>query len=138
MDSIALTSSVHVSALSTLFAKELLGSPSLSNLIQTNKKRLGNAYTETIQFLTQAGIEYFPCNAAVFMFCKLAPKAKNTEEEMSAFHRYTKAGVRVAPGRAYHVSPHQRGWMRLSFAVDQAELRKGLKKIEIVYRSLNQ
>jgi aspartate/methionine/tyrosine aminotransferase len=138
VDSIALVSSVHVSALSTLFAKELLGSPELPGLIKLNKEKLASAYIETTDFLKRVGIAYFPCNAAVFLFCKLAPDATTIEEEMTAFRQYVEAGVMVAPGRAYHVNTSQKGWMRISFAVDYEELQKGLMRIESVYRSLRQ
>lgn len=136
VDSIALTSSVHVSVLSTLFAKELLGSSELSPLIQCNKKRLRDAYIEVTGFLKNAGIEYFPCKAAVTIFCRLAPNATSAQEEMAAFHKYTEAGVSVAPGLAYHVTPSQRGWMRISFAVSAEERKNGLSRVHSVYNSL--
>lgn len=135
-DSIALISSVHVSTLSTLFAKELLSSPQLPAMIKSNKQKLQNAYIETTKFLQGANITYFPCNAAVFLFCRLAPGASTIGEEMAAFHAYTEAGVKVAPGIAYHVPSHQKGWMRLSFAVEPEQLRKGLARVASVYRTL--
>jgi aspartate/methionine/tyrosine aminotransferase len=136
-DSVALLSSVQVSVLSTLFAKELLGSPELPTLIQRNRQKLRNAYLETTRCLKRAGITYFPCNGAVFLFCRLAPNAKDKEDEMTVFQRYIEAGVMVAPGRAYHVSGNKRGWMRVSFALEYGELQRGLARIESVYQSLS-
>jgi aspartate/methionine/tyrosine aminotransferase len=136
VDSVALTSSVHVSVLSTLFAKELLGSPSLSVLVESNKEKLRDAYIATTTRLKRAGIEYFPCNAAVAVFCRLAPKATSVPEEMAAFHKYIEAGVMVAPGVAYHVNPSQKGWMRVSFAVSEEARENGLSRIESVYKSV--
>ena len=137
-DSVALVSSVHVSILSTLFAKELLGSGVLPSIIQTSKERLRDAYVETTTTLKRAGIVYLPSHAAVFLFCKLASNAATVEQEIAAFQKYMKAGVMVVPGPAYHANASQRGWMRLTFAVNPDSLRKGLKIIESVYRSLQQ
>lgn len=136
VNAIALISSVHVSALSTLCAKELLRSPALPELIQINKQKLRDAYIDTVRFLKCAGIEYFPCNAAVAVLCRLAPNATTTQDEMEAFHRYIEAGVMVAPGLAYHVTANQKGWMRVSFAVNAENRQKGLARIESVYQTL--
>jgi aspartate/methionine/tyrosine aminotransferase len=136
VDSVALTSSVHVSVLSSLFAKELLGSPTLPTLIESNKTKLRDAYIATTTRLKRAGIEYFPCNAAVAVFCRLAPKTMSVPEEMAAFHKYIEAGVVVAPGVAYHVNRSQKGWMRVSFAVNEEARDKGLSCIESVYKDL--
>lgn len=127
-----------MSALSTVFAKGLLASAALPGLITTNKERLQAAYTVTTNFFKRAGIAYFPCNATVFLFCRLAPEATTVIDEMAAYKRYIEAGVRVVPGQAYHVNASQFGWMRLSFAVEQEELQRGLIRIRTVYQDLNQ
>ncbi len=67
------------------------------------------------------------------MLAKLAPLAKSQIEEMAAFLQYIQAGVMVAPGWAYHINKSQRGWMRVSFAVNNESLQKGLKRIKLVY-----
>jgi aspartate/methionine/tyrosine aminotransferase len=138
VDSVALTSSCHVSVLSTLSAKELLGSSALPDVIQSNRKNLRNAYVVTTSRLNRAGIEYFPCNATVAVFCRLAPHATSVQEEMAAFHQYLEAGVMVTPGVAYHVTSSQNGWMRVSFAVSEVAREKGMSRIEAVYRRLEQ
>lgn len=50
---------------------------------------------------------------------KLAPRAQSLEDEAYAFRQYLQAGVLVAPGRTYHMPKGQKGWMRMSFAVDK-------------------
>jgi len=132
-DAIALIASVHVSTLSTVASKAILCSPGLPNLLELNSKRLAEAYLDVITFFKSSDIAYIPCNSAIFMLAKLAPLAKSQIEEMAAFLQYIQAGVMVAPGWAYHINKSQRGWMRVSFAVNNESLQKGLKRIKLVY-----
>ena len=132
-DAIALIASVHVSGLSTVASKAILGSPELSDLLELNSRRLAEACLNVTTFFKSSNIAYIPCNSAIFVLAKLAPLAKSQAEEMAVFLQYIQAGVMVAPGWAYHINANQRGWMRVSFAVGHESLREGLKRIKLVY-----
>ena len=60
---------------------------------------------------------------------KLAPLAQSWGDEADALRRYLQAGVLVAHGRAYHMPEDQKGWMRVSFAVDETLLAEAITRI---------
>lgn len=129
---IALLASVHVSTLSTVASKAILCFPGLPDLLELNSKRLAEAYLIVITFFMSSNIAYIPCNSTVFELAKLVLLAKSQIEEMTAYLQYIQAGVMVAPGWAYHTNESQRGWMRVTFAVSDKSLQRGLKWIKLV------
>ncbi|KAJ5903521.1 pyridoxal phosphate-dependent transferase [Penicillium tannophilum] len=133
---VGLVASVHVSALSTVFAKEVLASPQLPALLSLSADRLGVSYTTLTTAFKATGIEYFHCHTTVFLLARLAPHADTWEEEMTAFRAYMQAGVLLVPGKAYHMPERLKGWMRVTFAVAADELAEGIGRIQKVYRSL--
>ncbi|KAK6828793.1 hypothetical protein RU639_003479 [Aspergillus parasiticus] len=135
-DVVGLVASVHVSVLSTVFAKEVLASPQLPKLLTLSATRLAEAYTTLTTAFKATGIEYFPSYATVFVLARLAPTATTWDEEMLALRAYTQAGVAVVPGRAYHMPEGQKGWMRVTFAVSNEDLLEGIRRINRVYVSL--
>ncbi|PIG79338.1 aminotransferase GliI-like protein [Aspergillus arachidicola] len=135
-DVVGLVASVHVSVLSTIFAKEVLASPQLPKLLTLSATRLAGAYTTLTTAFKATGIEYFPSYATVFVLARLAPTASTWDEEMLALRAYMQAGVAVVPGRAYHMPEGQKGWMRVTFAVSNEDLLEGIRRINRVYVSL--
>ena len=128
--------SVHVSVLSTVFAKEVLASPQLPELLTLSATRLAETYTALTTAFKATGIEYFPSCATVFVLARLAPHATTWDEEILALRAYMGGGVSVVPGRAYHMPEGQKGWMRVSFAVSSEDLAEGIQRIKRVYLSL--
>ena len=59
-----------------------------------------------------------------------APPAVN-DWEAQLVQRIHDCGVLVSPGQAYHVgaSPEDKGWVRITLAVEEGQLREGLRKI---------
>ncbi|EIT75178.1 1-aminocyclopropane-1-carboxylate [Aspergillus oryzae 100-8] len=135
-DVVGLVASVHVSVLSTVFAKEVLASPQLPKLLTLSATRLAKAYSTLTTAFKATGIEYFPSYATVFVLARLAPNATAWDEEMLALRAYMQAGVAVAPGRAYHMAERQKGWMRVTFAVSNEDLSEGIRRTKTVYVSL--
>lgn len=78
------------------------------------------------EFLDRHGITYIPVTAGLFVFARLNPDAKTWEDEAATVAGLANAGVLVSPGRAYHGVEHEKGWARITFAVEPAELRAGL------------
>lgn len=136
-DAVALVASTNVSTLSTVVSKELLASSCVPSLLQLSSKRLAEAYVTLTSFFKSSGISYFPCNSTTFVMAKLAPIAQSWRDEVDAFRRYLQAGVRVAPGRAYHMPEDQKGWMRVSFAVDKTLLAEAITRIGRVFQELS-
>ncbi|KAE8320030.1 pyridoxal phosphate-dependent transferase [Aspergillus transmontanensis] len=132
-DVVGLVASVHVSVLSTVFAKEVLASPQLPKLLTLSATRLAGAYTTLTTAFKATGIEYFPSYATVFVLARLAPTATTWDEEMLALRAYMQAGVAVVPGRAYHMPEGQKGWMRVTFAVSNEDLLEGIRRINRAY-----
>lgn len=64
-----------------------------------------------------------------------AKRKTSEEEKIAAFHKYIEAGVMVAPGVSFHVNRSQKGWMRVSFEVNEEAQDKGLLRIESVYKN---
>ena len=135
-DAMALITSVHVSALSAVFAKGILSPSRLPSLLKLNSKRLAEAFLEVVTFFKNSNIQYFPCNSTILICAKLTPLAQSENEEIVALRQYIQTGVIVAPGRAYHINESQKSWMRVLFAVSRELPQEGLKKIESVYRKL--
>ncbi|KAB8225979.1 pyridoxal phosphate-dependent transferase [Aspergillus novoparasiticus] len=129
-DVVGLVASVHVSVLSTVFAKEVLASPQLPKLLTLSATRLAEAYTTLTTAFKANGIEYFPGYATVFVLARLAPSATTWDEEMLALRAYMQAGVLVVPGRAYHMPEGQQGWMRVTFAVSNEDLTEAIQRIK--------
>ncbi|QRD85572.1 1-aminocyclopropane-1-carboxylate synthase [Aspergillus flavus] len=131
-----LVASVHVSVLSTVFAKEVLALPQLPKLLTLSATRLAKAYSTLTTAFKATGIEYFPSYATVFVLARLAPNATAWDEEMLALRAYMQAGVAVVPGRAYHMPEGQKGWMQVTFAVFHEDLLEGIRTIKRVCLSL--
>ena len=53
--------------------------------------------------------------------------------ELQQIERLRDAGVLVSPGRAFHIAawPREEGWVRITFAVEEGQLREGLRRIEV-------
>ena len=51
--------------------------------------------------------------------------------EMQQMQRLKDSGVLVSPGEPYHIRawPAEQGWVRISFAVEEDQLREGLSRI---------
>ncbi|KAF7617894.1 hypothetical protein AFLA_006804 [Aspergillus flavus NRRL3357] len=129
-DVVGLVASVHVSVLSTVFAKEVLALPQLPKLLTLSATRLAKAYSTLTTAFKATGIEYFPSYATVFVLARLAPNATAWDEEMLALRAYMQAGVAVVPGRAYHMPEGQKGWMQVTFAVFHEDLLEGIRTIK--------
>lgn len=74
-------------------------------------------------------MEFVPATAGVFVFARLAPGVRTWEEEAEAVARLRGAGVLVGAGRGFRGGEREKGWVRIVFAGDPAELRKGLDVI---------
>lgn len=119
----------QTSSLSAVALSGLLRSPRLPDLLALNAARLADAYRTVTHFLTAHGVEFVPATAGVFVFARLVPGVRTWEEEAEAVARLRGAGVLVGAGRGFRGGEREKGWVRIVFAGDPAELRKGLDVI---------
>lgn len=81
-------------------------------------------------FFKRHRIEYKPANAGLYILAKLAPEAKTWDDEARVVQTLKDAGVIVNLGKLYHLDEKEKGWARVLFAVEQSELREGLRRME--------
>lgn len=129
----ALASQMQVSNLSATFVTSLLTSPKLDDLISLNKARLARAYSILTTFLSEHNIPYIPCNAGLYVFAKIAPKARTWEDESAVISKIKDAGVLVSSGRAYHGPESEKGWARVGFAVESDQLEEAIRRMRTVF-----
>lgn len=83
--------------------------------------------------LDRYSIRYMSCNAGVSVLARVAPHALSWDDECAMVDRLRHAGVAVAPGRAYHMC--EKGWVRISFAVEDVAFHKAMNRLETVFAS---
>lgn len=130
----ALGANTQTSSLSAIAVTGLLSSPELPNLLRLNAERLAEANRTVTEFMDRYRIQYIPAKAGLFIFARLHPNAQTWEDEADTVAKLREAGVLVSPGRAYHGVEHEKGWARITFAVEPAELKKGL---DIIASTMN-
>ncbi|OTB04088.1 hypothetical protein M426DRAFT_59221 [Hypoxylon sp. CI-4A] len=129
---LALAANTQTSALSVIFVTSLLTSPDLSSLISLNSRRLSSAYISLTTFFKENRVSYIPCNAGLYVFAKLSPYAETWEDEIEMVAKLKEAGVLVSPGQAYHGPDSEKGWARVGFAVEESQLREGMRRMKKV------
>ncbi|KAK2736585.1 hypothetical protein FQN55_001599 [Onygenales sp. PD_40] len=129
---LALASNAQVSSLSAIFTTTLLSSPTLPFLVALNSARLAEAYIHVTSFFVRNRIEYVPVNAGLNVFARLAPRAKTWEDETAMIEKLKGAGVIVRGGASYRGMKLEKGWVRISFSLEQHRLQEALRRIKTV------
>ncbi|KAK2814144.1 hypothetical protein FQN50_000548 [Emmonsiellopsis sp. PD_5] len=129
---LALASNAQVSSLSAIFTTTLLSSPTLPFLVALNSARLAEAYIHVTSFFVRNRIEYVPVNAGLNVFARLAPQAKSWEDETAMIEKLKGAGVIVRGGGSYRGMKLEKGWVRISFSLEQHRLQEALRRIKTV------
>ncbi|EFE29743.1 aminotransferase GliI [Trichophyton benhamiae CBS 112371] len=129
---LALASNTETSSLAAVASTALLTSPKLPDLLQLNSQRLKEAYTTITDFFKRKGIRYIPVNSAPYVFARLVPNAQSWEEESFMIGQLKLAGVVVSSGKAYHVNEEEKGWCRMTFALERSRLEEAIKRMETV------
>lgn len=75
-------------------------------------------------------IRYIPAYAGLFMLAKLAPHAQTWEDEAAMVQKAKDAGVSISPGYSYHIVESERGWARVTFAVEPSVFDEALRRLE--------
>ncbi|KAI1934458.1 hypothetical protein LOZ66_005926 [Ophidiomyces ophidiicola] len=129
---LSLASNTQTSSLAAIFTKCLLTSPQLSDLIQLNRDRLSSSYATVASWLELNSIKWIPANAGVYVFAKLCKDATTWEDEARVIQKCKEGGVLLSAGKNYHGVESEKGWARITFAVQPEVLQAGLSKISKV------
>lgn len=78
-----------------------------------------------------------PCNAGLFLFARLAPRAWTWRDEAEIVGRLKRAGVVVSSGRSYHDAESEVGWCRIAFAVEPSALEAAVARMDFVFGKRN-
>lgn len=159
---LALLTTPHLPSLTCELTTALLTSLTLPSLLSLNRTRLRRNYHILATALQRWDVSYVPATSAPFLLARLgvlysrllsdhrddAPdrslRDANTctpqdEEKMVTFLR-ERAGVLVAPGRGFHITPSgidreshisspMAGWVRVTFGVPETVLKLALERI---------
>lgn len=120
---------MNVSILSVLLTTELLASPQLPTIMQSNAERFTISYKVLTSFLREMGVPYIPCNAAPFVLANLTPNAQSWEEEAAMVQKLKNIGIWVSPGRSHHMPEQAKGWARITFALEAKEIERALSRM---------
>lgn len=100
----------------------------VTNLVNLNKERLRKAAHIATQFAEFHGLTYYRPVAGLYIWIRLAAVCNLFDEEEALVRKCSQLGVYVGSGADY--SELQPGWFRLTFAIPQDQLLKGLQRIE--------
>ena len=81
--------------------------------------------------MKRRGIRYIPCNAGLFIFVRLAPKAQEWHDEARFVEILSEAGISVSPGRTYSVPEWEKGWVRIGFALPKERLLEAIRRMDL-------
>lgn len=121
-----------MSSLTAIATAGILMSPELPRLFALNSRRLAEAYERMASMLKKHGLHYIPANIGPFVFVKIVPNAKTWDHEMEVVQACKEAGVSISAGRSYHVPESEKGWARLNFAIQPADLDEALRRLATV------
>lgn len=122
-----MASNTQTSSLAAIFTKKLLASSRTGDLIRLNQKRLSISYALLTNWLQINAFKYIPANAGIFVFARLGRNAQTWEDESTLIQKCKEAGVLISAGQSYHCIDEEKGWARITFAVDPDVLRKGVR-----------
>jgi aspartate/methionine/tyrosine aminotransferase len=80
--------------------------------------------------LKEIGLEFMPANAGVYVLAKVASGAKTWDDEETAVELLREAGLEVCPGKVFGGSDDEKGWVRITFAVPEDQLREGVARLK--------
>lgn len=123
----ALATNSKVSTLSSLVAtKIILDDAFVDSYIVENQNQLAKAYAQVVETLDRYNIQYLPASAGLFICVRLS-ESDDPGEERRIQEALRREKVALMPGSAYHF--RERGWFRLSFALEPEVLVAGLERI---------
>ncbi|KAL5364141.1 PLP-dependent transferase [Aspergillus floccosus] len=126
---VTLASNTQTSSLAAIYTTAVLSSDQTDWLVKKNQERLSSAYGMIAAWLRANDIEYIPVRAGVYVFAKLGKQIQSWDEETALVQKCKDAGVLISAGRSYHGIESEKGWARITFAVEPDTLQRGLERL---------
>ena len=92
--------------------------------------RLARACGFLTHLLQRYSIPYLPSYAGLYLFAKLAPDATTWEDEARMIQEMRASGLSVSGGKAYHAGEDEKGWARITFALEETRFLEALNRLE--------
>ncbi|KAI1123945.1 pyridoxal phosphate-dependent transferase [Nemania abortiva] len=100
----------------------------LEAIFARNKMDLRRAAEYVGDFLTFHNVSFYRPTAGCFLWARLGGKSATKESDAVLWQDFASAGVALAIGGAFNET--ERGWFRITYALPQDDLEKGLRRIE--------
>lgn len=127
---VALLTKNHTNSVASLYLSSLLNWSQLPTLLTLNSERLTASYNLLASSLRAWKIDFVTPTHGLFLFAKLAKKAKNASEEKTFYDKLALQGVNVAQGRFFRGVEGDFGWARMRFSVERNVMETALLRIE--------
>ncbi|KAH8725120.1 pyridoxal phosphate-dependent transferase [Phaeosphaeriaceae sp. PMI808] len=103
---------------------------SASKLFGLSGFRVVPSYCVLAACLVKHGIEFVEPSHGLFLFARLARRARCAGDEEAVFEALARGGVRVAEGRFYTAVEGDFGWARICFSVGVEVMQEAVGRIE--------
>ncbi|KAI1203479.1 pyridoxal phosphate-dependent transferase [Nemania serpens] len=100
----------------------------LEAIFARNKMDLRGAAEYVGDFLAFHNVSFYRPAAGCFLWARLGGVQATQESDAALWQRFASAGVALAIGRAFNET--ERGWFRITYALPQEDLEKGVRRIE--------
>ncbi|KAI0867721.1 pyridoxal phosphate-dependent transferase [Hypoxylon argillaceum] len=100
----------------------------LENIFAKNKMDLRRAAEYVGNFLVFHKISFYRPVAGCFLWARLGGSSASKESDLALWQKFASAGVALATGSAFHET--EQGWFRITYALPQDDLQKGIRRIE--------
>ncbi|KAI0099799.1 pyridoxal phosphate-dependent transferase [Nemania sp. FL0031] len=100
----------------------------LEGIFARNKMDLRRAAEQVGDFLAFHNVSFYRPTAGCFLWARLGGSSATKESDAALWKRFASAGVALAIGGAFNET--EEGWFRITYALPQEDLQKGLRRIE--------
>ncbi|KAI0867138.1 pyridoxal phosphate-dependent transferase [Xylaria cubensis] len=100
----------------------------LESIFAKNKLDLRRAAEYVGDFLAFHNVSFYRPTAGCFLWARLGGSSATKESDAAMWQKFASAGVALAIGGAF--SETERGWFRITYALPQEDLEKGVRRIE--------
>ncbi|RYC64155.1 hypothetical protein CHU98_g2047 [Xylaria longipes] len=100
----------------------------LESIFAKNKLDLRCAAEYVGDFLAFHNVSFYRPTAGCFLWARLGGSSATKESDAALWRKFASAGVALAIGGAF--SETERGWFRITYALPQEDLEKGIRRIE--------
>jgi DNA-binding transcriptional MocR family regulator len=132
VSALSLLTTSHVTTISSLYLAQLLTWSQLPTLLKLNSERLTASYRLLAAFLTKHGVDFVAPSHGLFLWARMAKKARSAGDEQVFFKELSTCGVKVGEGRFYKGVEGDYGWARIRFSIEQGLMTEALGKMDDV------